>query len=91
MPFGWHDYAELVDWTGRQVHPNKKGCMAQASPQLLARLGVESDAFIAMASTFLQEFGSAVGTPAQLAQLCARRQTRFLHGMRAARRVFGGG
>ena len=63
--------------------------MAQASPPLLARLGVEAEAFIAMASTFLQEFGSALGTPAQLAQLCARRQTRFLHGMRAARRVFG--
>ncbi|WP_027994714.1 transposase [Simplicispira psychrophila] len=89
VPFGWHDYAELVDWTGRQVHPNKKGCMAQGSPALLARLGVEADVFIAMASTFLQEFGSAVGTPAQMAQLCARRQTRFLHGMRAARKVFG--
>src|SRR5690606_15358486 len=88
VPFGWHDYAELVDWTGRQVHPNKKGCMAQASPPLLARLGVDEGAFIAMASTFLQEFGSAVGTPARLVQLCARRQTRFLHGMRAARRVF---
>ena len=63
--------------------------MAQGNPALLARLGVEADAFIAMASTFLQAFGSAVGAPAQMAQLCARRQTRFLHGMRAARRVFG--
>jgi len=89
VPFGWHDYAELVDWTGRLVHPHKKGCMAQGSPALLARLGVEAEAFIAMASTFLQEFGSAVGAPVQMAQLCARRQTRFLHGMRAARRVFG--
>ncbi|WP_197577532.1 hypothetical protein [Comamonas thiooxydans] len=24
--FGWQDYAELVDWTGRLVHLHKKGC-----------------------------------------------------------------
>lgn len=88
VPFGWEDYAELVDWTGRQVRTDKKASVAQGCPPLLARLGVEADAFVEMASTFLQEFGSAVGTPARLAQLCARRQTRFLHGMRAARRVF---
>lgn len=23
--FGWHDYAELLGWTGRQVHPNGRG------------------------------------------------------------------
>ena len=44
-----------------------------------------------MAATFMQKFGSAVGAPAQLARLCERRQTRFLHGMHAARKVFGGG
>ena len=89
VPFGWHDYAELVDWTGRQVHPHKKGHIVAQAPALLDRLGLEAEAFIGMAATFLQEFGSAVGAPAQLARLCARRQTRFLHGMRAARRVFG--
>ena len=31
--------------------------MAQASPALLVRLGVEADAFIAMASTFPQTKG----------------------------------
>ncbi|PWW46775.1 hypothetical protein DFR36_10350 [Melaminivora alkalimesophila] len=91
VPFGWHEYAELVDWTGRQVHPHKKGSIAPQAPALLQRLGLEAEAFIGMAGTFLQEFGSAVGAPAQLARLCARRQTRFLHGMRAARRVFAAG
>ena len=88
VPFGWQDYAKLVDWTGRQLRPNKKGCIPQNTPELLTRLGIDSEAFIAMASTFLQEFGSAVGAPEQMAQLCERRQTKFLHGMRAARKVF---
>ena len=36
----------------------------------------------------LLEFGSAVGAPARLIELCERRQTKFLRGMRAARQVF---
>ena len=91
VPFGWQDYAELVDWTGRLVRPGKKGAIAAAQPAILERLGVNGEAFIAMAATFMQKFGSAVGAPAQLARLCKRRQTRFLHGMHAARKVFGGG
>ena len=91
VPFGWHDYAELVDWTGRLVRPGKSGCIAATQPAILARLGVDGEAFIGMAATFLQEFGSAVGAPAQMARLCERRQTRFLHGMHAARKVFGPG
>ncbi len=38
----------------------------------------------AMAYVDLNQFGSAVGAPAYLTQLCGRPQTRFLHGMRAA-------
>ena len=90
VPFGWQDYAELVDWTGRLVRPGKKGAIAATQPAVLQRLGVDGKAFIAMAATFMQKFGSAVGAPAQLARLCERRQTRFLHGMHAARKVFGG-
>lgn len=88
VPFGWQDYAELVDWMGRLVHPAKRGCMALGEPKILARMGVNGEAFIAMAATFLKEFGSAVGAPAQLVRLCERRQTKFLHGMHAARKVF---
>ena len=90
VPFGWQEYAELVDWTGRLVRPDKKGCIAPTQPEILARLGVDGEAFIGMAATFLQEFGSAVGAPASLTSLCVRRQTRFLRGMQASRRVFGG-
>lgn len=90
VPFGWQDYAELVDWTGRLVHPAKRGCMAAGQPKILARMGVNGEAFIVMAATFLKEFGSAVGAPAQLVRLCERRQTKFLHGMHAARKVFRG-
>jgi len=89
VPFGLQEYVELVEWTGRLVHPNKRGSIAENEPPILERIGVDGEAFIAMAASFLKEFGSAVGAPARLTDLCAQRQTRFLHGMRAARKVFG--
>jgi REP element-mobilizing transposase RayT len=89
VPFGLQDYVELVEWTGRLVHPAKRGAIAAAQPEILARMGIDGEAFIELSAHFLKAFGSAVGAPEQLANLCARRQTRFLHGMRAARKVFG--
>jgi hypothetical protein len=88
VPFALQDYVELVEWTGRLVHPAKRGAIAAAQPEILARMGIDGEVFIELSARFLKEFGSAVGAPEQLANLCARRQTRFLHGMRAARKVF---
>jgi hypothetical protein len=45
-------------------------------------------AFIEHGTKFLKEFGSAIGKPAALVELAARRQAKFLRGMRAASCVF---
>ena len=88
VPFALEDYVALVEWTGRAVHPQKRGLIPPNQPEILARIGIDGEAFIELSARFLKEFGSAVGAPEQLAKLCARRQTKFLHGMRAARKVF---
>ncbi len=75
--------------SGTAIRGRRAAAPRPAQSAILARLGLEGEAFIQMAAHLLREFGSAVGAPAQLARVCARRQTRFLHGMRAARRVFG--
>jgi len=36
----------------------------------------------------LQQFGSAIGTPTHITDLCVARQTRYLRGMGAARALF---
>lgn len=59
-------------------------------PKILVRLGLDAEAFIAYSSRFLKAFGSAVGVPASLVDLCERRQAKYLRGMQAARQVFGG-
>ena len=87
IPFGWQEYAELVDWTGRQVRSDKSGHIAAEQPAILNRLGLEGDAFVDLACHLLQRFGVAVGAPPAMARACARRQRRFLHGQRMARRL----
>jgi hypothetical protein len=71
IPFAFEDYLELVDWTGRALHPKKKGLIAAHQPKILERIGVDGEAFIAFATRFLKEFGSAVGAPAALIDLRA--------------------
>ncbi len=38
LPFNLDDYFALVDWTGRQVKPNKRGVIDDALPPILTRL-----------------------------------------------------
>lgn len=88
IPFGLEEYMALVDTLGRAVHPQKRGSIPPHTPPLLARLGMNAEAFITAADHFFQAFAHAVGTPAKLIALAAHRQSRALRGMAAARRVF---
>ena len=88
IPDAWADYLELVETLGRCLHPDKRGFIPEKTPKLLERLGVDTEAFIEHGTRFLKEFGHAVGKPASLIDLAARRQARFLRGIHAAQRVF---
>ena len=88
IPFGLQEYLELVDTMGRALHPAKRGVIPAATPALLARLGMDAEAFIVCADHFFRDFAGAVGTPAKLIELAAQRQQRTLRGLAAAKRVF---
>jgi hypothetical protein len=88
IPFAFEDYLELVDWTGRAMRSDKRGQIPAGYPRILDRLGIDPGRFIGYSERLLKEFGTAVGAPAAMVDLCARRQTKYLHGIRAARRMF---
>ena len=88
IPFGLPEYLELVDTMGRALHPAKRGAIPATTPPILARLGMDAEGFINAADHFFKDFASAVGTPAKLIEIAARRQQRALRGLAAARRVF---
>ena len=40
IPFNLKDYLDLVDWTGRHIHPGKRGHITTETPRLMATLGL---------------------------------------------------
>ena len=62
---------------------------ASHQPKILDRLGIDGEAFIGYADRLLKQFGSAIGAPHSMVDLCARWQTKYLRGMRTARHMFG--
>jgi len=88
IPFAFDDYLELVDWTGRAIRPDKRGHIPADHPRILDRLGIDPEQFVGYSERLLEAFGTAIGTPASMVNLCTRRQTKYLHGIRAARQMF---
>lgn len=44
--FSLRDYLELVDYTGRVIHPSKRGHIPESSPPILNRLGLSPDEWL---------------------------------------------
>jgi hypothetical protein len=88
IPFAYDDYLDLVDWTGRAIHPKKRGAIPAHQPKILQRIGMDAEQFIHYANRFLKEFGGAVGKPEKLVEFCTQRHTRYVRGVQAARRLF---
>lgn len=57
------DYLELVDHTGRQIHPGKRGAIAGPPPVALARIGYTADQWqrqvLAVGSGYFRAIGAA--------------------------------
>ena len=89
IPFALHDYFELIDWSGRVFHPDKRGVIDENIPPILKRIGIEPIQFIQCAGDFMHVFGLTVGSPSLMAACCARRQVKFLRGIKASREMLG--
>ena len=88
IPFGFDDYLELVDSTGRVIREDKRGYIPGETPRILERLNIDPEQFIATAARMLDLFSTAIGTPEHLTAHCVARNVAFLRGMGAARALF---
>ena len=55
------DYIELVDWTGRQIRPDKRGLISNTAPPILARLGIEQGSWQQNCQKLEDEFRQVIG------------------------------
>ena len=77
IPYYLSDYIALVDYTGKCVHPNKRGYIADDIPDILNRLEVEPDAWIEEMKQFRTNGITAVGTVSQLKAFCQSVKKKF--------------
>ena len=63
LPFKLTDYLELVELTGRVIREDKRGHIENNLPPILQRLGIESEQWLKMTTSFEKSFKSLVGNP----------------------------
>ena len=84
IPFGFKDYLELVDWTGRAVLDAKRGSIPDHLPKNLQRLGIESESWLrTMRGGYSREFWRAVGPKERIECLRNRLKQRWICGVNA--------
>ncbi len=61
IPFRLDDYLELVDWSGKQIRPNKRGAIDASAPPVLQQLNLEHKEWLTLCTTLEQNRASIVG------------------------------
>jgi putative transposase len=89
IPYHLIDYIELVDWTGRQMRPHKKGSISERQPPILARLGLSPACWLHNCQQLETDFHLVIGPLATVQQFCQKFGQRWMHGQSACRRSFG--
>ncbi len=80
-------YLELVDWTGRILHPGKRGAIAGDAPPILDRLGLSTRQWPLQVSGTESAYWRAIGRVESLLESARRSGRRWLCGIGAARRL----
>jgi hypothetical protein len=83
------EYLSVLDWTGRQLHPGKRGAIAAELPPILARLARDSSSWLKCIRGFGRCFRTAAGAVASMSEYASRLGRRFLRGIGMSRLAFG--
>jgi len=89
IPCHFVDYAELVDWTGRQIRSEQHGVIDASVPPILTCLGIPTHCWIKNCQQLETDFRQVIGSISLLQQFCRKIGLHWLHGQTACRRSFG--
>ena len=88
LPFRLEDYIELVDWSGRQIHPDKRGYIDSTTPDILQRLAISPENWQYLTSTFETSFKRMAGHPDNAKQLSESLGQQWMQGIKQCRQLF---
>ena len=80
-------YLELVDHTGRQIHPGKRGAIAGPPPAALARIGYTADQWRRQVLAVGSGYFRAIGAPELLIEKAQEIKLAWLRGIGIARQL----
>ncbi|MDK1285756.1 transposase [Pseudoalteromonas umbrosa] len=81
IPFSLLDYLDLVDWTGRHVHPKKKGYIPKCTPNILVSLSIEKATWVDRIQNFGSHYGSFAGSQTVLRAHAAKNDINWYKGV----------
>jgi hypothetical protein len=84
-PIAVADYVALVDFTGRQLHPAKRGRIAATEPPALRRLGLDAEHWTLQVKGIASGYWRAVGAVDELLAKAREIGQRWLCGVGLAR------
>ena len=88
LPLNLNQYLELLDWTGRQTRPDKRGQIPADLLPILQRLRLSTETWVETVLNFGRWFRLAAGRVDSLAAEAARRGRRWLQGVSHSRTAF---
>jgi hypothetical protein len=77
IPYYLSDYTALVDFTGKCIHPNKRGHIDDDLPDILIRLELDPETWIEEMNQFRTDGITAVGTVLQIRDFCKSVKKKF--------------
>ncbi len=82
-------YLKLLDWTGRQLRPDKRGAIPADVAPILDRLQLSSETWVDLIENFGRWFRRAAGRAESLAREAVRRGQGRMHGVAHSRALAG--
>jgi REP element-mobilizing transposase RayT len=80
-------YLDLVDWTGRALHPGKHGAIAGDTPPIITRLGLRRRQWCIQVPATESHYWRAIGQLEAMLESAKRTGRKWLRGIGMARRL----
>ncbi len=81
IPFSFDDYLHLIDSTGRAIIGENKGYIPDDLPDILLRMGLNSDIWLDEIKYFDKWYYKAIGSVANLKKYCKSIQQKWIKGL----------
>ncbi len=88
LPIETTKYIMLLDWTGRELHRDKRGAIPDSLAPILERLGIDRSNWVNTVRDFGRMFKQAAGRASSLARAAPRYSRRWFQGKAAAQLAF---